>query len=557
MALSDARQLFDADFPPTLPALIQHAARTHATREYLAGPERRLTFAETERESARLARGLLAMGLGKGARVGLLMPNGPDWVTSFFAISRIGALTVTLSTFFQSSEISWGIRHNDIDTLLISAKYLNADYLERLERAIPGLADQRTPELAFASHPFLRRIIVWGECDRPWALKGPASLHAAADARPQFDDTLLAATEANVVAADWLVTICTSGTTAEPKAVVHSHGGALRAVRMFTHFFNHRPDDRLYTGQAFFWVGGLNVNIIPALFIGNCLCFARTPDVADIVDTIVRERVTMLSLWAAQGIGIAEHAAKVGADLSLIRRGLGQQCDEWGQLIPRDRQTIAMGMTETFGMHSMERYYVAAPAGKAGNWGRCVPGMERRVVDPETREDVAVGQAGELYVRGQALMIGYYKREREETFTREGYFATGDLVSIDEDGYIYFHGRRTEMIKTSGANVSPREVEASMSKLEGVREAIVFGVPDPIRGEVVVAVAVPMEGWALEEATLREALKKEISSYKVPKHIFFMGFDEIPRTGSQKVRKGDLRNLLEPRIAAGGAADRT
>ena len=544
MPLEPAKAPFDLDYDPTLPNLIQAAVTAHGEREFLAMGERRLTFRDAERQSAELARGLLALGIGKASRVGLLMPNNPDWVLAYFASARTGALTVTLSTFFQPSEISWGVRFNDLDTLLISAKYLNNDYVERLERALPGLAEHTSSELHLPTHPYLRRIIFWGDCDRPWAMRGPDAILAAARSRPQINDSFLKSIESSIVPADLLLTICTSGTTSEPKAVVHTHGSAVRAVRLFTHYLKLRATDRLWMGHAFFWIGGHNVAIMPALYEGCSLHFTATPRPQEIVELVLKEKITILGLWRSQAEGVAAEARRRGVTLDSVRRGIGPQRDDRGDLIPEDRVSLNMGMTESFGMHSMEPLYAPAPPGKAGNWGRHIPGVERIVVDPDIGRELPHGEEGELYIRGPTLMSGYYKREREEVFTRDGFFPTGDLVVIDEDDFIYFNGRRTEMIKTSGANVSPREVEAVLHTFPEVREAIVFGMPDPIKGESVAAVIVPAEGAAANAEDIKARLKQELSPYKVPQDIVFMPFDQIPRTGSEKAIKRDLQNLI-------------
>lgn len=538
------------EFVPTLPALLRAAARDHAEREFLVMGEQRLTYSQAERQSAELARGLLALGLGKGSRVGLLMSNSPDWVVAFGAAARTGSLCVLFSTFFQAPEISWCIRHNDVDTLLVQADYIGNDYLDRLERALPGLAEQTSPELFLPEHPYLRRIIVWGKCDRHWALQGPEALKEAANRRPQIDDHFLEQIEANIAPADSLLTICTSGTTAEPKAVVHTHGVALRITHAFLDYLDLRGHDRNYTGQAFFWIGGLNVNLLPAMYVGACLVFSHTPDAEEIADVIQRERVTRLSLWPAQILAIREVANRKGCDLSSVRSGLGEPRDEYGEVIPVDRRIGGvMGMTESFGMHSIEKRTVPVPHGKGGTWGRHLPGVERKVVDRETGATVPPGVEGELYIRGYTLMQGYYKKEREQTFTRDGFFATGDLVKIDEDDFIYFTGRSTEMIKTSGANVSPREVEIALQKYPEVREAIVFGMPDAVRGEIVVAVLVAAAGKVADPADLTARLRRDISNYKVPHRMVLIPFDDIPRTGSAKPRKPQLLKIVAEKIS--------
>jgi acyl-CoA synthetase (AMP-forming)/AMP-acid ligase II len=315
-------------------------------------------------------------------------------------------------------------------------------------------------------------------------------------------------------------------------------------VELFTHYQGLRPTDRIWTGFAFFWVGGHNSAILPCLFVGAALYFSETPKPKDAVDLILREKITVVALWPSQSQGILEEAARRGVALDSVRRGVGPRLDDKGAAIPPDRICSPLGMTETFGMHSMEDYEAPTPPGKLKTVGRALAGVERRIVAPDTGLEVETGQQGELFVRGGSLMAGYYKREREDTFTRDGFFATGDLVSVDEEGFLYFHGRLNEMIKTSGANVSPREVEVAIQAFPGVREAIVLGLPDAVKGEVVVAVVAPADGQVLDGEELRARLKEEVSPYKVPQRILIVHYDRIPRTGSEKAIKRELKVLF-------------
>ena len=544
---------FDGGFVPTMPNLLRHAVDRHGEREFLVHGDRRLTFRDAERQSAVLARGLLAMGIGKGTRVGLLMPNGPDWILAYLAITRIGALCVTMSTFSQARELSWALRYNDVDTLLVADRYLKNDYVARLEEAVAGLTDQPTPDLALGSHPFLRRILVWGPCDRQWARPGPDSLKDAAAARPAIDDVFLAAVEDNVAPADLFISISTSGTTSEPKVVVHTHGAAVRWVRMLTHHTRLRPEDRVFSGQAYFWVGGQTMNVIPSLYAGCCQVYSDSWDPDAIIWVILREKITIVSFWPPQAKTVANRAAELGLSLGTVRRGLGPLIGDDGQPIPPERTSQMMGMTESFGMHSMESFFSLLPPGKTGTAGRGLPGMERLIVDRDTGRPAPAGALGELYLRGHSLMQGYYKREREEVFTRDGWFATGDIAAIDEDGYIYFNGRSSEMIKTSGANVSPKEVEEVLTGYPEVHEAIVFGLPDPVKGQTVVAVVVPQTGQEVSAEGLRARLQTDMAHYKVPKSIVFLSVDDIPRTPSNKPIKSQLIEMLS-RDGPGDAA---
>jgi acyl-CoA synthetase (AMP-forming)/AMP-acid ligase II len=509
---------------------------------------RRLTFAEAERESAALAKGLLALGVGKGTRLGLMLPNTADWALLWMAAGRIGALLVSLSTFFQARETAWALKHMDVDTLIVAPTYVNNNYLERLEAAVPTLAGQADNRaLYMASHPYLRRIIVWGASDRRWALQGPEAILAAAAACPQIDDAFLREVESNIFPADDLMTICTSGSTAEPKAVLHTHGAAVRSTWAFRPYLEVRREDRIFNGMPFFWVGGLLRSLMPALYEGACLLFSESPRAEDALALIRDEQATFVNIWAGQSHAVRTLAAQTSADLSAVRSGVNPILDATGAPLPPERRAGGqMGMTETFGTHSADRFTVEAPPGKAGNWGRPRAGIQRKIVDPATGETLPPGVEGELHLRGRTVMAGYYKREREDVFTADGYFPTGDRCIIDEDDYIFFNGRLGEMIKTAGANVAPREVEALLHSFPEVREGIVLGLPDKVRGELVAAVVVPELGGSIDPEALRQKIRQEISSYKVPQLIVVMAYEDVPRTDSGKPKKPVLKaQLLE------------
>jgi acyl-CoA synthetase (AMP-forming)/AMP-acid ligase II len=548
----------DLGFAPTVPNLLRNAVERFGDREFLVDAERRLTFTDVEARSAEIAEGLLALGIGKGTRVALMMPNCADWVLTWLALGRIGAHTIALSTFYRARELSWALRFNDVDTLLMSSGYLKQNYVELLEQAVPELAGQSGTTIYAPSHPYLRHVAVWGDCDRHWAIAGTDGVRAFASGIPAIDRDYVAQVEALVAPADTLFTILTSGSSADPKAVVHTHGTSIRATFGFMDYLDFHGTDRTYTGQPFFWIGGLNINLFPCLHSGAALIFSDSPRLEDIARIIDKEKVTRLSLWAAQIQNLGQVAEREGYDLSSIRTGLSRRRDEYGDLIPVDRQLsagfgIGLGMTESFGMHSMEKATSVTPSTKGGNWGRHLPGMDRRVIDAVTGREVEPGQQGELYIRGHAMMTGYYKREREETFTRDGYFATGDLVRIDDDDYLFFDGRATEMIKTSGANVAPREVELVAQSYPEVREAIVFGLPDKRKGEIVVCVIVPAAGIEVEIDALRAKLRDDLSAYKVPAEFLLMELEDVPRTGSAKAHKPNLKVIATEKLGLGAS----
>ena len=527
----------DPGFAPTIPNLLAHAAENFSQAEFLVDDKRTLTFAQADAASAEIAKGLLALRIGKGTRVGLLMPNTADWVLCWLAAARVGALTQLFSTLYKPAELNWGLGHLDVDTLLVAGAYLNVDFLQRLEEAIPDLAAQTSTTLNLPSHPYLRHIVVWGDCDRPWAIKGAEALKAIAAQSPQIDSNFLKQVESKIAPADLLVTISTSGATAHPKAVVHTHGAAVRVPYAFLDYIDFRPDDRNLVGMPFFWVGGFNVNLIPAMHRGATLVFAASSKNADMLDAIKRHKVTRLPWWPIQMKALLQEAEARGADLSSIR-----------DLANRLVGSASFGMTETFGMHSIEPRTSVLPRDKVGSLGRNLPGVERKIVDLETGLETSPGKAGELYVRGYSVMTGYYKVEREDTFTRDGYFPTADVCSIDHDNYIRFHTRRNDMIKTSGANVAPLEVERVLIAAPSVKEAYVFGLPHPTKGEAVIAVVVGGADGVLDTEAVRQLASTHLSSYKVPQAIVPMDAEAIPRTASGKVNKPSLAQLVSNKV---------
>ncbi len=530
-------------FPPTLPNVLRHAVECFGSEEFLVCGERRLTFRQADEESGILALGLLALGVGKGTRVGIMMANSPDWILCWLAAARVGALTVPISTLYQAPELRWVLEHSDIETLLVVDHYLNHDYLARLE-TISALAAQDQPHLFVPQLPYLRHVVVWGTKERAWAMRGPDDLVQLCE-RHHLDRQFLASVEEQVTPADDLTIIHTSGSTSQPKAVVHTHAGVVRLcyALLATGWQNIRPDDRLYSSVPFFWIGGINSTVLPAMFTGARVIMTASPAVDDVLDACAREQVTTISAVTPQLRALQERAEARGIDLPHLRSRL-RQFDEAGDPIPLELIPNPFGMTETFGPHGLEAEGTRLPSEKAGAYGRSLPGMERKVLDPATGEECAAGEPGELYVRGFALMRGFYKRLPEDTFDRDGFYPTGDRCRIDDEGFLTFEGRLGDMIKTNGANVSPQEVEDALEGHPGVSEAVVFGVADPARGEAIVAVIVPGNGAGIDREALLGHLRDQVSSFKVPHFIFAMCHEDIPRTDSTKVKKHLLKELV-------------
>jgi acyl-CoA synthetase (AMP-forming)/AMP-acid ligase II len=536
------------DYEATAPIFVRQLSERFGDRCMIVLDDQRMSYAEADERSALLSRGLLASGVVKGTRVGILFPNGPDWVVAFLAVARIGAIAVPLNTFFQPRELGWVMRHADVNTLLTVTRFLNNDYLDRLAAAIPELADTTPGALHVPSLPYLRSVFCWGEEDHAPAWSSPGE-ELARVAAATIDDALLRAAEANVSPADPLLILYSSGSTADPKGAIHSHGGVIR------HSFNLfsrrdlKSDDRVWSPMPFFWVGGLVFALMGNLHAGATTLCEEVFDPETTLRFLERERVTVAVGWPHFGKALADHPTRGDRDLSSLRAGnVPDLLPE--EIVPPDPElrANALGMTETCGPHTWGGDG-ALPESLRGSFGKAVEGVEHKVVDPKSGEILPPAKLGEICVRGYSLMLGLYKRERSDTFDADGFYHTGDGGFFDFDGTLYFKGRLGDMIKTGGANVTPSEVEEAMVALPQIKHAYVVGVPHPERGQNVAA-AVVLEGDPLQAIPeLKKAIKGQLSAYKVPKHLYLYADNtDLPFTDSGKIEKKKLAKLLAIQI---------
>jgi acyl-CoA synthetase (AMP-forming)/AMP-acid ligase II len=509
-----------------------------------------LTYGELDARSRRIARGLLASGTGKGARVGILLPNGPDWVIAWLGAARIGALVVPVNTFYQARELAFALRHADVSLLLTTARFLGNDYLERVERGAPELAAQRGAPLRLTSLPFLREVRVWESdgAERAWTSAGAAALEALGDS---IDEALLEQAEREVAPADPIVCIYTSGSTGDPKGAIHTHGAVFAHAANLNTYRELKPGERMYSPMPFFWVGGFVYSLVCTLQGGSCLLTEEAFEPGKTLAMLERERATIVAGWPHYGAALAQHPDFAKRDLGSVRSG-----NLYAVLPPERRpadpalRAAGLGMTETLGPHTLGNADEDLPEALRGSFGRAVPGAQHKVVDPLTGVALPPGAPGEICVRGPFLMQGLMKRTRAETFDADGYYHTGDRGHFDADGNLFFSGRLGELIKTGCANVTPREVEAALEAQPEVYAAHVVGVAHRERGQVVAAAVVLRHGTNVTAQALRERLRGELAAYKLPRHVLMLTSPELPMTASGKLDRRRLRAELERRIAA-------
>jgi acyl-CoA synthetase (AMP-forming)/AMP-acid ligase II len=488
--------------PDTVAGVLRRQADSRGPHPLLVCDGDRLSYADADRRSAEFARGLTALGAGKGTHIGLLHPNGADFVVGMLAAARIGAVVVPFTTFATAPELREQLVHSDVTILLAASSHRGNDFAARL-------ADIR------ASVPLLRHVLI--------------------DAEPGdgVDEALLTALEADVVGSDPLAIIYTSGSTAAPKGVLHTHAALLTHQENLNAIRGLTMDDKLFCNSPFFWIGGFAFGLLATLVAGSTLVCSNATDAAQTLDLLEAERPTVTNGFVAGIAHLARHPSIGTRDLSSMRRGnlYPIMAPDARPADPELRHNM-LGMTEAGGVLLLSGDESDQPEHRRGSFGVPAPRFETRV-----------DEDGELCIRGPYVMQRYYKRSREQCFDGDGWLHTGDLVRVDADGFHYFVGRRGSMIKSAGANVAPAEVETAIARISGGSTAYVFGVPDLDRGQAVVAV-IATDG-DVDESSLRHELKRELSAYKIPKRIVAVAPAEIPVLSSGKVDMNRLAAVFD------------
>jgi acyl-CoA synthetase (AMP-forming)/AMP-acid ligase II len=549
------------EFPPTSGRLARWCAERWGDHPFVVIGDRRMTYAEADARSIALAKGLLVAGVGKGTHLGLLAANGPEWVVAWLAATRVGGVLALLNTYSTARELRRALRHGDVAHLLTVDSHLRHDYLGRLEAVAPELAHQRHGHLLLEELPYLRTVWTWpgdagrsswgatGEgVDRSWC--GP--LDELVERGAHVSDSLLAEVEREVTPADPMMMVFSSGSTADPKAIVHSHGATVRHAHNLNQIRGLGHDDVIYTPMPLFWVGGLSFSLIAAMHAGATIVFEDVVEPAATLALLERERVTQVLGWPHMGKLLADHPDYVTRDLSSLRPGAATALPPPAP--GEEPRATSLGMSETLGPHTLTDH-TPLPPQRVGSFGLAVPGVEHRVVDPVTLTDVEPGTIGEIWVRGYSVMLGLHKRERADVFTPDGWYRTGDTGRFDVDGHLYFTGRMGDVIKASGMNVTPREVETVLEEMPEVAMALVVGVDHPDRGQDIVAAIALQPGAALDADTARVRAKDELASYKVPRHIVvYASQAELPQLDSGKIDRRTIAAWLGREYLAALAA---
>lgn len=526
----------------TLPGFLREVTTAFAGREALAFPADtgvvRWTYTELWENTIAVARALRACGVGKGTRVGVLMTNRPEWITSLFGTALAGGVAVTLSTFSTAAELDYLLGLSGVSVLLFEQTVLKTDFAAMLTELGADRESER--------YPFLRHSAMIG--DAPGFTDWKTFL-AHGDEVPR---ELVEATAAAVAPSDVAVLFFSSGSTSKPKGILSAHRGVCIQMWRFRRMYGFTPDDmiRCWAANGFFWSGNFAMSLATTFACGGSLVLQPTFIASEALELMQDERVNFPFAWPHQWAQLEAAPNWDTVDLSSVRF-----VDQRTTVARHPSVTSvwyepshAYGNTETFTISAC--YPANTPAAvHADSSGEALPGMRLKIVDPVTGVVVPRGERGEICVQGPTLMLGYVGVPLDETLDPDGFFPTGDGGYIGDGGRLYWEGRLTEIIKTGGANVSPLEVDTALAGFPGVKTCKTVGVDHETLGEVVVACVVAHDGVRLDGEQIRTYLRERLASYKVPRHVLFFPADVIEQTGTGKMKTGDFKQLAAQRLA--------
>jgi fatty-acyl-CoA synthase len=532
----------------TIGDLLLVAADRHPDTPALVFPDRALTYAQLARNALRRARGLQALGVRPGDHVGILMHTCAEFVETFFAVAFCGGVIVPINARYRSAELAYVIENGDLVTIVTTDAVADSvDFVERLNGALRDLPRSRNPRrLKLAAAPRLRNILLLGAA-APRGFVGEDEFEAAAKAGDVLE---VHRTRLRVRVRDVGLMLYTSGTTANPKGCLITHEAMVRnSIALGRHRYRLTQEDRMWSPLPMFHIAAV-LPMLAIFDVGGTYLTMGYFDAGVALTMLEKHRVTALyPSFVTIMQGLIYHPSFRDTDLSSVRlmnSNFAVQppgvAEPIMQAMPQALQVGSFGMTEAAGTVSTGAWD-EPEARRITRLGRPLPGLEVRIVNPESGEDVKAGLRGEVLVRGYSLFEGYYKDQEKtaQALDADGWFHTGDIGSLDDHGTIMFHGRFKDMLKVGGENVAAAEIEGLLGRHPAVKLAQVVGIPDPRYVEVPAAFVELKPGEKASERELIEFCRREISGFKVPRVVRFVG--EWPMSSS-KIQKFRLRDAL-------------
>jgi fatty-acyl-CoA synthase len=534
-----------ARFPDTIAVVSRHQ-------------QRRLTYRQLAELVDRLARGLLANGFQRGDRIGIWSTNNIEWLAVQLATARIGAILVNINPAYRPRELLHALKQAEVQGLFTIPAFRHSDYVGMLLELLPELAS--SGPLNNQQLPCLRQVVIYEPLSadttgRPAA--GFTTWQQVMESAEQVEAARLESLTAALDRDDAINIQYTSGTTGFPKAVVLTHHNILNNAWFSARAMHFGPADRLCVSVPFYHCFGMVLANLLCLSCGASLVLpAEHFDALEVLRAISEEACTAVHGVPTMFIAMLEHARFNEFDLDTLRTGImaGAPCP--AALMHRvidemHCSEILIGYGET---EASPLTHLTQPEDdlqrRIETVGRNLPHQEVKIVDLDSGQTVPLGETGEICFRGYHVMQGYYANEEatREAIDRQGWLHSGDLGSMDGEGYVTITGRRKEMIIRGGENIYPREIEDYLFRHDKVAAVAVFGVPDDYFGEEIMAWIQLHEGMTADEQDIRDYCRTGLAHFKVPKYIWFV--DEFPMTVTGKLQKFRMRELAMERMAA-------
>ena len=517
----------------------------------------RYTYKELQAEVDRLAKGLMAHGLKKGERIGIWSPNNAEWCVTQFATAKIGAILVNLNPSYRLSEIEYALKQSGCAMVIIAPAFKSSNYTQMLFDLAPELSDAKPGELVAAKLPELRTVIRLGTERAPGMFLW-GDIMAMADG---MSDAQLATRQREQEFDDPINIQYTSGTTGFPKGATLSHHNILNNGYFVARLQRLTENDRMAIPVPLYHCFGMVMGNLGCVTHGATMVYPSEGfEAKAVLEAVQAERCT--SLYGVPTMFIAEldHPDFKNYDLSSLRTGVmaGSPCPievmkKVNSLMHMEEVEICYGMTETSPVSLQSRH--DDPLDKrVSTVGRIHPHTEVKIIDPASGGIVKIGETGELLTRGYSVMLGYWNNAdaTHGAIDTARWMHTGDLATMDDEGYVNIVGRIKDMIIRGGENVYPREIEEFLYTHPKISDVQVIGVPDPRYGEEIMAWIKLKPGEDATDDEIKEFCRGQIAHYKVPRYVKFT--DGFPMTVTGKIQKFLMRKQSIEELHLEGAA---
>ena len=534
----------------TFGQLLTTAAQSFGPRDAIIFPDQRLSSEQLGQRARSWAKALIAMGVRPGENVGILLTTRIEFIELLFGITMTGAVAVPINARYQAHELAFLIRDADLVALFTTGRVADSlDFGERLRAALPSLEQADKGSLALDEAPLLRTIVCLDPPCASYLVGGEEALAAGAD----VPDTELDRRIADVAPEDIAFILYTSGTTANPKGALISHGAQIGNSRSLGVRYEATGDDKVWSPLPIFHIAGI-LPMTMILDLGGAYMTVPHFDAGVAIDMLGREGATIAyPSFVTIMQDLISHPSFASSDLSRLRvmnSNFAVQPD-WIRdavcaAVPHTVQVSTYGLTEAAGTVTTSR--LGDPWSlRTGRCGAPLDDWQVRIVDLETDEECALGERGEIVIRGPGMLSGYYNApEKTAEVMRDGWFHTGDIGSFDETGHIMFHGRTKDMLKVGGENVAAAEIESMLQSHPAVKLAQVVGIPDERYAEVPAAFVELTEGENASEAELIAHCRGKLASFKLPRHVRMVTSWPMSTSKIQKFRlRSELIDELE------------